>query len=207
MNQKEANRLWEMREQLEHKEFLEKYGLTEAEWQKKRKEYESVIPAHESGLMIKISNNLWIGNSDDERHGDLDNRGITAVLNVAYDMDTTRSWQDDIETAKVGLIDGPGNHLSTYCAAIITLASLLRRRTVLVCCHTGGRSAAVVIMYLALTNRLDWDGIIELLAEKGVNMGQFPLPDQSHYQAFNKLDWNLLEKVIRHEKDNRRHPA
>ena len=132
--------------------------------------------------MVKLSGNLWIGDSTDESFGDLENRGITAILNVACDMQSIRGCvTDGIVSAQVGLIDGPGNPLVSYHTAVLCLATLLREHKVLVCCHTGSRSLAVAMMYLNLTNRLGWEGVEEILEEK---LGYAISINEAHRDAY-----------------------
>lgn len=140
---------------------------------------------------------IWIGDSADESHADLDTEDIGAILNVAQDMPSTRGWYHGIEEMHVGLIDGPGNETSTYWAAVLALFALLRRHNTLVCCHSGGRALAVVIMFQEFaktpTKRRSrtWHEWVTLLSEK---TGQ-PLPEVNpiHVEAFASIAFTRLE--------------
>lgn len=136
---------------------------------------------------------IYVGNSTDEQTAE-----VTSILNVAQDLISTRGWDDGIESMHVGLIDGPGNELSTYCSAVLALHALLRRHNVLVCCHTGGRAIMVAMMYLHVSNYLqdrgwcDWWYILQERIEEPL-----PTPNQVHIEAFDKIDWKLLSKLMR----------
>lgn len=153
--------------------------------------------------MIQVRDKVWIGNSADEEHTNLTSAGIGAVLNVAQDMVTTHSWYHDIEVMHVGLVDGPGNIPAVYAAAVLGLHILLQRHSVLVCCHDGGRSLAVVIMYASATGGGrgwpgDWvAGWDNWLYQLGSNVDQ-PLPEVNpiHKEAFDKMNWNCLIKLM-----------
>lgn len=145
--------------------------------------------------MIRLTDSIYIGDSSDEEYADLDYAGISAILNVAHDMESTRGWHSELEYMQVGLIDGPGNHLSAYYAVILSLVALCSRHNrVLVCCHSGGRSLAVSLMYLHLVSRRGWDGSLEILRERCEV--ELPIPHEAHRVAFDKLDWKLLIKLV-----------
>ena len=149
--------------------------------------------------MTKITEMIWLGNSHDAEHADLNANGIGAILNVAHDLEGKRGWRDGVEYAQCGLVDGPGNTMASYHAAVLKLAALVRggRRT-LVHCHKGqSRSPAVVIMYLNLEQKLGWDHWRNVIAElrSEVNEGE-EFPHEEHKRAFNKLNWRLLSSVL-----------
>lgn len=146
--------------------------------------------------MIQLTESIWIGNSIDEKTADLVNVKVSAVLNVAQDLHGERGWSDGIEYAQVGLIDGPGNPLSAYYAAVLTLATLSKRKRVMVCCHTGGRSIAVVLMYLRLMNGegVSWENQLEILHER-VDI-ELPVPHNAHKEAFNRMKWRSLANLV-----------
>jgi len=65
-----------------------------------------------------VQDGLAIGNeSDAANESFLSDKGITAVLNVAAEV-MPPHYQSDIISAKVGLVDGPGNYPSLYTVAI-----------------------------------------------------------------------------------------
>ncbi len=145
--------------------------------------------------MIRLTDHIWLGHAPDEENADLDTEGISAVLNVAQDLQATRGWMHGIDYMQVGLIDGPGNPLAAYYAAVLALETLLRRHDqVLVCCHAGSRSLAVVLMHLNLVGRNGWDGCVAILHER-VDW-TLPVPHAAHRAAFDRLNWRWLDSVI-----------
>jgi hypothetical protein len=146
--------------------------------------------------MIRLNESLWIGDSSDEKAALLHTMAgnIYAVLNVAHDLVGTWNWGDEVEYMQVGLIDGPGNPLSAYCAAVLALHSLLKRGKVLVCCHTRSRAMAVALMYLHLTGGRGWDGRLELIREY-VDI-ELPVPNAAHRAAFDKINWKALGSLL-----------
>lgn len=153
--------------------------------------------------MIKFTDKLVIGESADVEHGDLGKHGITAVLNVASDLPKHKKCGDGMEYAQVGLVDGPGNEVGDYCAAVLALSSLVRRHSrVLVYDHDGARSLVVGMMYLRLVEgkvkvrsdylrRRTWEEmggwVLGYFEDKGVSI------HQAHVEAFDKLPYGLLE--------------
>ena len=152
--------------------------------------------------MIKLTDNLWIGNSADEQTADLVGPGIGAILNVAQDLRATRGWggKDRAEYMQVGLIDGPGNPLATYCAATLALYVLLKRSRVLVCCHTGSRALTIAVMLVkmnTLTRVADsrgWDDLLAILQERVE--GELPAVHKAHREAFDKIPWGRLSSML-----------
>lgn len=141
--------------------------------------------------MIKIADKIWIGDSRDaERLGAPD---CTAVLNVAHDLSLKGGWPD-VEYMQVGLIDGPGNRLPAYCAAVLALASLAAKHRVMVCCHTMSRSLAVVVMYHNACFNRGWEEWMQLLCERA----DWPLPEPAtaHKEAFERIDWKQLNVMV-----------
>lgn len=143
--------------------------------------------------MIRLSDTLWIGDSSVGQR-ELWSSRIGAALNVAQDLRADIGWPD-VEYMQVGLIDGPGNPLGAYYSAVLALDSLLLRRNTLVFCHTGSRSMAVGAIYLNAKAGLKWDELIALLRER-VD-GDLPSPHKAHREAFDRIDWKLLEKILR----------
>lgn len=137
---------------------------------------------------------IWIGNSAaGHDKGNIVASSIGAILNVAQDLTGTLCWDDGIESMHVGLIDGPGNELTAYYAAVLALHALLKKHNVLMCCHTGSRSMAVALMYSAITSKLGWDQQLQMLRER-VDI-DLPTPNDAHREAFSLLSWKLLEKA------------
>lgn len=133
--------------------------------------------------MIQLTNDIWIGDSYDERYADLVTRDIGAVLNVAVDLPPTRSWKDGVTYMQVGLVDGPGNPPSAYQAAVLALEALIEtRHRTLVCCHTMGRSMAVALMYMGSQSNHDWEDLVQILTERlDVDL---PVPHEAHKKMF-----------------------
>lgn len=159
--------------------------------------------------MIQLTDELWIGTSKDEREGDPNTLSIGAVLNVAQDLECSRYWwREKVEYAQVGLIDGPGNTLAVYCATVLCLRGLVDRwDRVMVCCHDGGRSLAVCMMYLNLTagqyrpdplawsRWLTWDERMEVLRRALPNT-ELPTPHEAHQAAFGRIPYGILEVLL-----------
>merc|ERR1711991_649816 len=132
--------------------------------------------------MNKVAPGLWVGNQ--HAAGDLATlakEGITAVLNVAWDLDIAypssaytgnmedfNEHLDNLQYAKVGLVDGDGKPPGSLAAAVLALSTFLNPReglddkdkttfpqpvnAVLLHCHSGqSRSVTVAALYLTLT--------------------------------------------------------
>lgn len=153
--------------------------------------------------MIKLSDKVWIGNSLDGAGYDFEFDKIKAILNVAQDLQGLVGWPDGFEYAQVGLIDGPGNEMTAYCAAILCLKTLLQRHdSVLVYDHDGGRAMVVALMYLNLTGgqlRPDpmawshWPTWSERVVLSCPRCAGLPMVHSAHVTAFNKMPWGLIE--------------
>lgn len=166
--------------------------------------------------MIQLTDRVWVGNSTDQETVEFSARiaaatgtkkFIGAVLNVAHDLEGLVGWKNGIEYAQVGLIDGPGNPPAAYCAAILTLVTLLDRHAqVLVCDHDGVRSVVVAVVYAILkAGRVGerpssphywrtWDSMVGELSESlGVKL---PSPHPSHLEAVERVPYGLLERLI-----------
>lgn len=102
--------------------------------------------------MDKIRDNIYIGNSHDAQHEKpaLKAAGITAILNVAWDLTNKTTTHNEFKMCKVGLVDGNGNNPIIALAAVMTLQGLLQAgERVLIHCHEGkSRSVAVTAAYL-----------------------------------------------------------
>jgi hypothetical protein len=145
--------------------------------------------------MIKITEKVWVGNSRGEETA-AESGEIGAVLNVAKDMRPTHKWPT-IEYAHVCLIDGPGNRLSAYCAAVLQLSAMVKDgKTVLVCCHSGSRALAVAMMHWNLTARKSWDMLKAVLDERYDEFSGVAEPHSAHKCAFAEMDWTTLAKLV-----------
>jgi len=104
--------------------------------------------------MDKIRNNIYIGNSHDAQHekAALKAAGITAILNVAWDLTNKTTTHNEFKMCKVGLVDGGGNNPTIAASAVMVLKGLLEDGHIaLVHCHEGkSRSVAVVASLLVL---------------------------------------------------------
>jgi protein-tyrosine phosphatase len=112
--------------------------------------------------MNKITDNIFLGNATDARDAEaLKANGITAILNVAIDLDYFPPT--GIAYFKVGMTDGKNNPNGMYLNAVATLKSLLGRYKVLVHCHEGrSRSPSVVAGCLRRTDQLFEDALGDL---------------------------------------------
>lgn len=127
--------------------------------------------------MIQVTDDIWIGDSIAESDSGL----MTAILNVAIDLRRTNPLTP---YAQCPLIDGPGNNLSAYRAAVLMLMSFLDDgHKVLVCCHEGGRALAVVLMYLHLQTGTSYSELLKILQERT----EVTLP-QIHEAHFKELE-------------------
>jgi protein-tyrosine phosphatase len=116
--------------------------------------------------MDQISDKIFIGNSQEAQKPHLLHRaGITAILNVALDLDYPN--QEDFLCHKHGLVDGPGNSVADMKAAVDCLANLLAHgHTVLVHCHVGmSRSPTVVAKYIASKQFRPIESVVEDIAK------------------------------------------
>jgi hypothetical protein len=146
--------------------------------------------------MIFVSERVIVGNSRDEEGLDLRPLGVGAILNVAFDLQGTRGCRQGVEYAQVGLVDGPGNHLETYCAAVLALAGLLRNhRRAMVCCHKGqSRSMTIAMMHANVTLRRTWEEVLAVFRER--TGADLPAPHPAHAEAFARVDWDLLGRLV-----------
>ena len=103
--------------------------------------------------MNKIRNNLYVGNAKDATNATyLKKEKITAILNVAYEVNDPIYSITDIRTHKVGLADSSDNSKPVRQLAIDTLKSLLQaKEKVLVHCGAG-QSRAVFVTCFALAD-------------------------------------------------------
>lgn len=142
--------------------------------------------------MIRISQPIYIGTSKDAEHEDLAAHGINALLNVAHDLKCVRAWPQ-FTYAQCGIIDGPGNTMSSYYSAVMMLASfVLEGKRTMVYCHNGGRSLAIVLMYLTLTGGYNWDEWLKLLREANA----LPDPNPEHKKMYDKINWKALSSAF-----------
>ena len=142
----------------------------------------SMVCGVASGAMNEVAPGLWVGNQHAAGRPDvLAAANITAVLNVAWDLDIRYAggeYEGDVsdnnerlrafQYAKVGLVDGEGNAPEALAGAVLALSAFMTPRVgmspddaakysqpvsnVLVHCHSGqSRSVTVASLYLTLT--------------------------------------------------------
>lgn len=150
--------------------------------------------------MIEIVKDaIWIGNYDAEKWVTRHSPAFDAVLVVAHDMVPTNDWKTGLEYMHVGIVDGPGNPLAVYHAAVLALVGLMKRhKRVLVCDHVGSRALVVCIMYLYLLgDGPSWDEHLERLTKQH---GKDMLPINTiHRKAFFTMDWSMMTRVLTSE--------
>lgn len=150
--------------------------------------------------MLEVANNLWIGDSGDEKFIARHRPPMDAVLVVANDLVPTNDWRDKLEYMHIGLLDGPGNPLAGYHAAVLGLVALLKRKEgakVMVCDHDGGRALAVAIMALYLFGDCpSWD---EAIGRLRANHSKVPDVNPAHRRAFFLMDWGFMLRVLKEE--------
>lgn len=140
-----------------------------------------------------ITDEVYIGGATELDR--VDPHKIGAILNVAQDLRCmpVHGWPY-FEYMQIGLVDGPGNQVCTYISAVLALRTLTSRNKTLVCCHEGGRSLAVSIMYMELSFKKGWNAWVEVFEEHaGINL---PIPNEIHRKAFDKIDWEALRSII-----------
>lgn len=138
--------------------------------------------------MVEIIENLFIGNS-----GDGYDRSKAYLLNVAQDLPGVRGWPT-CTYEQVALVDGPGNPLTSYIAAVMLLFNHVKLGTVMVYCHEGSRSLTVVLMYLHIVTGLGWDGCLQMVRERVEE--ELPVPHEAHREAFAKINWPLIRTLV-----------
>lgn len=82
---------------------------------------------------------------------ELQERGITAILNVAWEVNDLEYPPEEFKMVKVGLWDGVGNKPEMKSLAVMALRTLIDAgHTVAVhCLHGASRSPYIVFRYLA----------------------------------------------------------
>lgn len=111
--------------------------------------------------MTQITARLYIGSKEDQPFS-----RFTCVLNLAPDLYALT--HEKLEYAQIGLIDGPGNRLSTIAAAVLVLHQLFdRHESVMLICHGGsGRSGLVAALYLATRHDTKFEHALEIVKAK-----------------------------------------
>ncbi len=145
--------------------------------------------------MTRLTDYIWIGDSADAASSDLNEPKIAVLFNCAHDLQCIRGWVHGVEYVHVGLVDGPGNSLATYTAALLRLCSVvLGKQRVLVYDHDGGsRATALVIMCMHALHRRGWVHWLEWVRSK---LDQQVAPHDAHFHAFNAVNWRLVSQTL-----------
>ncbi len=145
--------------------------------------------------MTNVFPNIWLGNSRDMHEADLRKHKVDAILNTAHDLECNRGWPDGVLYVKCGLVDGPGNTMAAYHAAVLMLCSIVTGgRKVLVSDHdAGSRACAVIIMAMHAMRRMGWEHWAKIIAEK---TGREVAVHLEHRKAFNRINWRLMSSVF-----------
>ena len=109
--------------------------------------------------MKKIRDNIYIGGYKDVGDGrEMRAMGITAVLNVAYELDDPAMYPTEVRYVKVGLSDSSENKDYMKALAVSTLVQMLQEgEIVLVHCAAGlSRSVYAAAMAMAVIDGKDW---------------------------------------------------
>ena len=111
--------------------------------------------------MNHITERIYIGDKGDQPFS-----RFTAVLNLAPDLYVL--IHEKLEYAAVGLLDGPGNHISTIVAAVSVLHQLLdRHEAVILVCHGGtGRSGLIAALYMSVRYDSKFEKALEIVKAK-----------------------------------------
>lgn len=112
--------------------------------------------------MNQVAEGIWIGSSRSVHLPTLQAAGVTAILNVAADLQDHLGWGQGFYLSHAGLWDGPGNSLAAYYSAVYQLMHLRSiGHKVLVHCHEGrSRSPFVTLCYLRAMSRRPRDLIL-----------------------------------------------
>lgn len=117
--------------------------------------------------MIEICERVWLGDCEDANHvTNLVRNGISATLNVAYDI-TTRPTTC-VKRLKVGLVDDFNDQSDLINIAVDVLHNLVASdECVLVHCAAGvSRSAYVIARYLKMKEGISMDEAYKVLLAK-----------------------------------------
>ena len=159
-------------------------------------------------MLCKINKQIYIGDVNAESYSNVD-MGITGFLNTSIDLPCTLISNHEIEVIHNGLIDGPGNPMSAYCSAILSVKTLLiRHKKIMVYGHGTSRALAVVIMYLMLARGRNsdhptffnywetWDRVLRAIITDNPELTP---PNEYHKLFADKLPLGALEQIIWNE--------
>lgn len=114
--------------------------------------------------ILKITPKIYVSGIDEVKmKSELQQRGITAILNVAWEADDPQYQPSEFRMVKIGLWDGTGNRPEMKALAVIALRNLIDSgHTVLVhCLHGGSRSPYIVFRYLCEVEHRTMDAIYQ----------------------------------------------
>jgi protein-tyrosine phosphatase len=148
-------------------------------------------------MLSRITDKLFIGDSGDAKNLDhLQEVPINGVLNVAFDLDVKEDYYHrGISAHKVGLIDGPGNKIGDYYAAVLKLDSLLKTKNqVMIHCHAGvSRSPFVTAVWMVASGLAgDFDDAVGKIADKRPCVS----PSGAFFREYKLIDMALLRKLM-----------
>jgi protein-tyrosine phosphatase len=148
--------------------------------------------------MDRISSSIFLGSSSDAlyRLSLLKSNGITAILNVAKDLDNPFASHRDFYTLHVGLGDGDGNPLGLLYSAVLSLSAMVDAgHIIMVHCHEGrSRSPSVVAAYLVAKNQYN---SIEEALDFLHSQRSVVNPEPGIVEDFKRLDMELIREVIK----------
>lgn len=142
----------------------------------------------------EITEHVFLGDANTITGGRLQEFGITALLNVAVDLEAInlKGYICD----KVSIVDGPNPPDLYLAAAGVLSARVDAGNNVLVYCHGGiSRSVAVVLFYLNAADPQGWDYWLSFIHEK-----KWCNPHAAHKQVFESIEWDKLAEAIHEDK-------
>jgi protein-tyrosine phosphatase len=115
----------------------------------------------------QIRDNIWIGNKNAVDRDLIDN-GITAIINLAYEIDDGDVPPDMMRTVKVALVDDSSNHPYMVDLAVTVLDKMIENgERVLVHCIAGrSRSPHIVATYLSRKEGKSYDEVYAEIRKK-----------------------------------------
>ena len=164
-------------------------------------------------VIIAVRPGLFLGNAcAAEDAAALAAHGITQTLNLAVNIDTGALALADgtvVRRAKVGLIDGPGNHPHHVVAAVLAVDGMVvqivpgkpsyaghRPGALLVHCRGGrSRSVAVTALWLARHAPEDWPQPADAVAALRGLRGLGPEQPNAAMLAVMLAAWPILERI------------
>lgn len=103
-------------------------------------------------MIKKIAPNIFISGANEiHNKEELKGLGITAILNVAWEVNDPEYSPEDFKMVKVGLLDSSNNPDWLKSLAIIAFGSLVENGEIVLihCLHGASRSPYIALRYLA----------------------------------------------------------